>query len=158
MDKFQNRDARQTVKNEDGSAEMLEKFRKPLIHYLLSGLAENDKWVRYLAMEMLGAIRDPMTVGYLTPLLADGDGDIRAGAARAIDAIGSSRMAFTRLQKNGCDSCLIRIIAQEALSARNTGRTDAVQSPADEYPPVYGNSPGMMTDVDECTGSWDPEV
>ncbi len=136
MDTFQNRDARQTAKNDDGSAEMLERFRKPLIHYLLSGLAEDDKWVRYLAMEMLGAIRDPMTISYLIPLLADGDGDIRAGAARAIDAIGSSRMTFARIQKSGCDSCLIRIIAQEALSARNTGKTDTVQSPADEYKPA----------------------
>lgn len=100
------------------SVAALERFRKPLIHYLTSGLAEQDKWVRYLAAEVLGTIRDPATIGDLTPLLADPDGDVRAGAARALDAIGHSRPAYAPLQNSGCDSCLIRIIAQEALSSR----------------------------------------
>lgn len=112
-----NADILQSARVNDDSAAALEKFRKPLIHYLTSGLAGQDKWVRYLAAEVLGTIRDPAAIGNLTPLLADPDGDVRAVAARALDAIGHSRPAYALLQNSSCDSCLIRIIAQEALSA-----------------------------------------
>lgn len=37
------------------SASAVTRFRKPLVDYLISGLEENDKWVRILAVEMLGS-------------------------------------------------------------------------------------------------------
>lgn len=133
MDTSQDRDGHLALSSENGSAEALEKFRKPLVHYLVSGLSEHDKWVRYLATEMLGTIRDPAAIRYLIPLLADADGDVRECAARALDAVGRSHGAFSRLQKSGCDSCLIRIIAQEALITCKTGERINEPAPFQEY-------------------------
>ena len=156
MKKFQNRDIQKTGQNNDGTAEALMRFRTPLVHYLISGLSEKDKWVRCFAAEMLGNVRDPVAVGSLTPLLTDPDENLRAGAASALDAIGHSRMVFTQLQKSGCDTCLIRMIAQEALATKKTGegvkvgqwesRDGPANGVAGEYRPEWQEPP-----------RWDPE-
>jgi HEAT repeat protein len=104
-----------------GSANALYRFRQPLVSYLLSGLEDDDTWVRALAAEMLGTLRDPQAISLLTRLLADPDVDVRTASAGALDAIGHSHLAFVNLQKSGCDTCLLRIIAQEALSAEPAG-------------------------------------
>lgn len=91
------------------------RFRKPLVEYLVSGLEENDKWVRILAADMLGYVGDARCIGYLKPMLADRDRDIRIVSAHAIDMIGSPRSAFFRSESDPCGSCMIRYIAQEAL-------------------------------------------
>lgn len=97
------------------SEHAVSRFRKPLVGYLLSGLEENDKWVRILAADMLGYIGDSHCIGYLKPLLADRDRDLRIVSAHAIDMIGSHRSAFIRSESDPCGSCMIRYIAQEAL-------------------------------------------
>jgi HEAT repeats len=91
------------------------RFRKPLVEYLVSGLEENDKWVRIFAADMLGCVGDPRTVEYLKPLLADRDQDLRIISANAIDMIDSQRAALTRSEPDYCASCMIRYIAEEAL-------------------------------------------
>jgi len=102
------------------SENALSRFRKPLVEYLVSGLEENDKWVRILAADMLGCVGDSGCVGYLKPLLADRDRDIRIVSAHAIDMIGSHRSAFIRSESDPCASCMIRYIAQEALVKQKT--------------------------------------
>jgi HEAT repeat protein len=97
------------------SENAVSRFRRPLVDYLVSGLEENDKWIRILAADMLGCVGDPRTVEYLKPLLADHDRDLRLIAAHAIDMIGSQRAALTRSEPDHCASCMIRYIAEEAL-------------------------------------------
>jgi hypothetical protein len=92
------------------------RFRKPLVDYLISGLEENDKWVRILAIDMLGSAGDPRAVEYLKPLLVDRDRDLRAMSAQAMDMIHSQQAVISRSQPDRCASCMIRFIAEEALT------------------------------------------
>jgi HEAT repeat protein len=106
------------------SSVSLEKFRKPLREYLTSGLEHPDKWVRYMAAEMLGALGDTGAIGDLMPLVACEDSDIRAAALRSVERIGDYRITGPSAQATNCNSCLIRSIAEEALvqlKNRNSG-------------------------------------
>jgi HEAT repeat protein len=98
------------------SALAVTRFRKPLVDYLISGLEENDKWVRVLAIDLLGSTGDLRAVEYLKPLLVDRDRDLRMISARAMDMIHSQQAAISRSQPDPCASCMIRIIAEEALT------------------------------------------
>jgi hypothetical protein len=108
---------KKTGRNEDvhGSSAVA-RFRKPLVDYLISGLEENDKWVRILAIDMLGGAGDPRAVGYLKPLLVDRDRDLRTISAQAMDMIHSQQAIVSRSQPDRCASCMIRFIAEEALT------------------------------------------
>jgi HEAT repeat protein len=97
------------------SASAVTRFRKPLVEYLISGLEENDKWVRILAADILGSAGDPRAIEPLKPLLVDRDRDIRTISAQAMDMICSQQAAVSRSQPDRCASCMIRIIAEEAL-------------------------------------------
>lgn len=101
------------------SASAVTRFRKPLVDYLISGLEENDKWVRILAADMLGNVGDPRAVEYLKPLLVDRDQDLRTISAQAMDMIRSQQAVEFRSQPDRCASCMIRIIAEEALTQAN---------------------------------------
>jgi HEAT repeat protein len=92
------------------------RFRKPLVDYLISGLEENDKWVRILAIDLLGSAGDPRAVEFLKPLLVDSDSDLRTVSAQAIDMIQSQQAIISRSQPDRCASCMIRFIAEEALT------------------------------------------
>jgi HEAT repeat protein len=98
------------------SASAVTRFRKPLVDYLISGLEENDKWVRILAIDLLGSAGDLRAVEYLKPLLVDRDRDLRTISARATDMIHLQQAAISRSQPDPCASCMIRIIAEEALT------------------------------------------
>ncbi len=95
------------------------RFRKPLVEYLISGLEQEDKWVRILAADMLGNTGDPRALDYLKPLLADRDRDLRTVSAQAVETI-LSRQGPGSCQ-DPCSNCMIRIIAEEAL-VRNKPR------------------------------------
>jgi hypothetical protein len=98
------------------SVSAVTRFRKPLVDYLISGLEENDKWVRILAIDMLGRAGDPRAAEYLKPLLVDRDRDLRTISAQAMDMIHSQQAIVSRSQPDRCASCMIRIIAEEALT------------------------------------------
>ena len=98
------------------SAIGMTRFRKPLVDYLISGLEENDKWVRIFAADMLGSAGDPRAVEYLKPLLVDRDRDLRTISAQAMDMIHSQQAVVSRSQPDWCASCMIRFIAEEALT------------------------------------------
>jgi HEAT repeat protein len=93
----------------------IKKFRQPLVEYLLSGLEDDNKWVRIMAAEMLGTIGDPRTAGYLKPLLAERDRDTRIVAARSLAMIRSPRAIFPLASMDNCGDCMIRLVAAEAL-------------------------------------------
>jgi len=103
------------------SAPALTRFRKPLVEYLISGLEENDKWVRILAADMLGSTGDPRAVEYLKPLLVDRDRDLRVISAHAMDTIHSQQAIVSRSPPDRCSSCMIRFIAEEALTRNREG-------------------------------------
>ena len=92
------------------------RFRKPLVDYLISGLEEDDKWVRILAIDLLGSAGDPRAMDYLKPLLVDRDRDLRIISAHAMDMIHSEQVVVFGAQPDHCASCMIRLIAEEALS------------------------------------------
>jgi HEAT repeat protein len=92
------------------------RFRKPLVDYLISGLEEEDKWVRILAAGMLGTAGDPRAVESLKPLLVDRDRDIRTISAQALEMIHSQQVVIPRSLPDHCASCMIRLIAEEALT------------------------------------------
>ena len=92
------------------------RFRKPLVGYFISGLEENDKWVRILAADMLGSAGDPRAVTYLKPLLVDRDRDIRIISAQAMDMIYSQQAIVSSSQPDHCANCMIRLIAEEACT------------------------------------------
>jgi HEAT repeat protein len=97
------------------SASAMTRFRKPLVDYLISGLEEDDKWVRILAINLLGSAGDPRAMAYLKPLLVDRDRDLRMISAQAMDMIHSQQVVVSRTQPDHCASCMIRLIAEEAL-------------------------------------------
>lgn len=100
------------------SATAVTRFRKPLVDYLISGLEENDKWVRILAADMLGSAGDPRAAEYLRPLLVDRDRDLRIISAQAMEMIHSQQAIVSRSQPDRCASCMIRLIAEEALTQK----------------------------------------
>lgn len=97
------------------SVSAVTRFRKPLVDYLISGLEEDDKWVRILAIDLLGSAGDIRAVEYLKPLLVDRDRDLRTITALAVDMIHSHQATVSRSQPDHCASCMIRLIAEEAL-------------------------------------------
>ncbi|PKG33145.1 HEAT repeat domain-containing protein, partial [Methanoregula sp.] len=90
-------------------------FRQPLVEYLIRGLDDNDKWVRVMAAEMLGALGDPHSARFLQPLLAGWDSDLRLVAARSLARIRSPQSAVIPPALS-CDHCMIRLVADEALT------------------------------------------
>ena len=109
---------KRTERNDRGpvpSVSAMTRFRKPLVDYLISGLEEDDKWVRILAIDLLGSAGDPRAMDYLKPLLVDRDRDLRMISAQAMDMIHSEQVVVSRAQPDHCASCMIRLIAEEAL-------------------------------------------
>lgn len=104
-------------------APALEKFRRPLLEYLASGLDHPDKQVRHLAAGMLGATGDARAIRHLVPLLVCEDHDLRAVALQSLSAIEDFKPSPDACDPAICDNCLIRGIAEEALGQlRNTSR------------------------------------
>jgi HEAT repeat protein len=97
------------------SASAVTRFRKPLVDYLISGLEEKDTWVRIFAADMLGNTGDARAAEYLKPLLVDRDRDLRTISAHAMDMIFSQQAAVSQKEPDRCASCMIRLIAEEAL-------------------------------------------
>ena len=111
------------------SASAVTRFRKPLVDYLISGLEEKDTWVRIFAADMLGNAGDLRAVEYLKPLLVDRDRDLRTISAHAMDMIFSQQAAVSQKEPDRCASCMIRLIAEEALMQQKNGSTLDITKP-----------------------------
>ncbi|MGB8309107.1 MAG: HEAT repeat domain-containing protein [Methanoregula sp.] len=94
----------------------VKKFQKPLFEYLISGLNAEDKWVRVMAAGMLGALGDPGATAHLKPLAVDRDADLREISRNSLKMLASGYAFLGTGRQDPCDSCMIRIIAEEALS------------------------------------------
>jgi HEAT repeat protein len=101
------------------SLDALEKFTLPIIDYFTKALNHEDKWVRYLAAEALGCIGDARAVEPLHQLRVDKDADLRFVSCQSLKNIRNMQEILTDSRKRGCDTCLIRYIAEEVLVQRN---------------------------------------
>jgi len=101
------------------SLEALEKFTLPIVEHFTNALDNEDKWVRYLAAEALGNMGDPRSIEHLRLLRSDKDPDLRFVSGQSLGKIGYLRELLTDSRKMGCDTCLIRYIAEEVLVQRN---------------------------------------
>ncbi len=94
----------------------VKKFQQPLFEYLVSGLNAEDKWVRVMAAGMLGVLGDPGAASYLKPLAVDQDADLREVSRNSLKMLAPDYALPGTGWGNPCDGCMIRIIAEEALS------------------------------------------
>jgi HEAT repeat protein len=97
----------------------LEKFTLPVIEHFTNALNNEDKWVRYLAAEALGDLGDPRAIAPLNLLRDDKDPDLRFFSARSLSKIVYLRELLNDTGKRGCETCLMRYIAEEALVQKN---------------------------------------
>ena len=101
------------------SLDALEKFTLPVIDYFTKALTHEDKWVRYLAAEALGCVGDAQAIEPLNRLRADKDADLRFVSCQSLKNIRYMQEILSDSRKMGCDTCLIRYIAEEVLVQRN---------------------------------------
>jgi HEAT repeat protein len=101
------------------SIEALEKFTLPIVEYFINALNNEDKWVRYLAADALGNMGDLRSVEYLDLLRSDKDPDLRFVSGQSLCKIAHVREILTDSRKMGCETCLIRYIAEEVIVQRN---------------------------------------
>ena len=94
----------------------LEKFGVPAVDYLHKALDDEDKWVRYVAVDALGNIGDRRSVDHLTKKLSDLDQDVRFATAMALGNIGDPKASHALMQTCNGDNCFVKIAAEEALA------------------------------------------
>lgn len=97
----------------------LEKFTLPIVEHFIKALNNEDKWVRYLAAEALGNMGDLRAIAHLDLLRNDEDPDLRFVSGQSLGKIVHLREKLTDPGKMGCDTCLIRYIAEEVLDQKN---------------------------------------
>jgi HEAT repeat protein len=105
------------------SLEALEKFTLPIVEHLINALNNEDKWVRYLAAEALGNLGDLRAIAHLKLLRSDSDPDLRFVSGQSLSKIAYLREILNDSRKMGCDTCLVRYIAEEVLVQRNRTRS-----------------------------------
>ena len=93
----------------------LGKFGPPAVDHLVRALTDEDKWVRYLAVDALGSIKDKKAVDPLVKSLKDKDQDVRFAAADALGRLGDTRAEAPLKECMSADNCYVRIAAEEAL-------------------------------------------
>jgi len=104
------------------SLEAIEKFSLPIIDYFTKALTHEDKWVRYLAAEALGSLGDLRSIDPLKRLSSDKDPDLRFVSGQSLSNIRYMQEILTDSRKMGCETCLIRYIAEEVLVQRNRAK------------------------------------
>jgi hypothetical protein len=105
----------------------LKKFRQHLFEYFVSGLDADNKWVRVMAAGMLGALGDPGAARYLKPLAVDLDADLREVSRNSLMMLAPDYTSPETRRPDPCGGCMIRIIAEEALSFKKN--TDPLPIP-----------------------------
>jgi HEAT repeat protein len=94
----------------------LEKMGEPAVNHLISALKDEDKWVRYTAVDALGNIGERRSVQYLIPMLKDPAQDVRFVAADALGRLGDPSAGNALSETCRGDNCFVRIAAEEALA------------------------------------------
>jgi HEAT repeat protein len=108
-------EAARNMRSMSASMMTMQRFRQPLVAYLVSSLEVDDRWVRMMAAELLGTVGDSQVTDSLKPLMADPDSDVRIIAAKSLSLLSSPRGGLTTRQADYCGNCMIRLLANEAL-------------------------------------------
>lgn len=90
-------------------------FGEPALEYLHHALRDEDKWVRFFAVDALGKIGNRGSVDYLTQTLMDQDQDVRWVTASALGKIGGPRAAHALRQAYNSDNAFVKLFIVEAL-------------------------------------------
>jgi HEAT repeat protein len=93
----------------------LEKFGQPASEFLIQALADEDRWVRYLAADALANIGATNSVDSLISLLNDSDQDVRFAAASALGKLGDVKATKSLQEVLRRDNGYVKIAAEEAL-------------------------------------------
>ncbi|WP_321506297.1 HEAT repeat domain-containing protein [uncultured Methanoregula sp.] len=93
----------------------LEKFGQPASEFLIQALADEDRWVRYLAADALANIGATNSVDSLISLLRDPDQDVRFAAASALGKLGDVKAKKNLEEVIRRDNGYVKIAAEEAL-------------------------------------------
>src|SRR5512145_2754135 len=125
MDKDGMNEVARNMMSLSASMMTMQKFRQPLVAYLISGLEVEDRWVRMMAAELLGTVGDSQVTDSLKPLLADPDTDVRIIAGKSLSLLTSPKGGLATRQVDYCENCMIRLLAEEALEKLVTERQDA---------------------------------
>ncbi len=102
----------------------LEKFGQPASEFLIQALADEDRWVRYLAADALANIGASNSVDPLISLLRDPEQDVRFAAAAALGKLGDPRAIKSLQEVLRRDNGYVKVAAEEALmmiSPQGTG-------------------------------------
>ena len=95
----------------------LEKVGEPAVEYLIQALKDDDKWVRFLAVDALGHIGDGCCVEPLIGMLKDADQDVRFASAEALGRLGNPK-ALPALEETCVgDNCFVKIAAEESVAS-----------------------------------------
>lgn len=95
-------------------------YGEPALEYLHHALGDEDKWVRFFAVDALGNIGNRGSVDYLTQTLMDKDQDVRWVTASALGKIGGPRAAHALRQAYNSDNAFVRLFIVEALEKITT--------------------------------------
>jgi HEAT repeat protein len=93
----------------------LEKMGSPALDHITKALKDEDKWVRYTAVDALGNIGDKKSVDALVSMLKDVDQDVRFVAAMSLGKIGDAKAHEPLNECSKTDNCFVRIAAEEAI-------------------------------------------
>lgn len=93
----------------------LEKFGQPATEFLVQALADNDRWVRYLAADALANIGATNSVDSIVSLLRDPDQDVRFAAAAALGKLGDPKAIKSLQEVLKLDNGYVKIAAEESL-------------------------------------------
>ncbi|MDP3395885.1 MAG: HEAT repeat domain-containing protein [Methanoregula sp.] len=93
----------------------LEKFGQPATEFLVQALADNDRWVRYLAADALANIGATNSVDSIVSLLRDPDQDVRFAAAAALGKLGDPKAIKSLQEVLKRDNGYVKIAAEESL-------------------------------------------
>lgn len=90
-------------------------YGEPALEYLHHALGDEDKWVRFFAVDALGNIGSRSSVDYLSQTLMDKDQDVRWVTASALGKIGGQRAAHALRQAYNSDNAFVRLFIEGAL-------------------------------------------
>ena len=93
----------------------LEKFGQPATEFLVQALADDDRWVRYLAADALANIGATNSVDSIVSLLRDPDQDVRFAAAAALGKLGDPKAIKSLQEVLKRDNGYVKIAAEESL-------------------------------------------
>jgi HEAT repeat protein len=93
----------------------LEKFGQPASEFLIQALADEDRWVRYLAADALANIGATNSIDSLISLLRDPEQDVRFAAAAALGKLGDPKAIKSLQEVLRRDNGYVKVAAEEAL-------------------------------------------